>query len=247
LVDEMLPITKKINLGRTLAKGILCETIPAPCAACGIDMPTRDGFCEACHSLLPFVLDDDRCPACGAENDGIFDVCSKCLKEDLRPWMNAVSVMRMEGLGGDLIHRFKYANETSLARPLGSLAASAISQSTIEAELIVPVPLHWSRALSRGYNQTKLLCGILAAKTGIPTRSILRRTRSTPKQASLGREKRKKNLIGAFALCGVESFTGCEILLVDDVFTTGSTLLAAAEVLTDAGVDKISVLTLLRA
>jgi ComF family protein len=243
----MLSIRKKFNIGGRFAKDLLCETLPAPCAACGLEIPIRDGFCEACYSMLPFVLDDDRCPSCGAENDGIFDICSKCLKENPYPWMNAVSVMRMEGLGGDLIHRFKYGNETSLARPLGSLAASAIAKSTIKAELIVPVPLHWSRVLSRGYNQTNLLCGILATKIGIPTHSILRRTRPTPKQASLGRIKRKKNLIGAFTLRNTTSFVESEILLVDDVFTTGSTLLAAAEVLVDAGIEKISVLTLLRA
>lgn len=223
------------------------ETMPAPCATCGVEAPVKHGFCEACHSLLPLILDDDRCPGCGAENDGIFDFCSKCLKEDERPWGKGVTVMRMEGLGSELIHRFKYGSETSLARPLGELAAAAILNSDLEADLIVPVPLHWTRALSRGYNQTRLLCGIISKKTGIPTRSILRRTRATPKQASLGRERRKKNLVGAFAVRSHGCRKSVKILLVDDVFTTGSTLIAAAETLNKAGAAQLSVLTLLRA
>ena len=242
-----IKINDSLSRWEAFGAGFLSETMPAPCAACGVEVPVKHGFCEACHSLLPLIFDDDRCPACGAENDGIFDFCSKCLKEDERPWVNAVAVMRMQGLGSELIHRFKYGNETSLARSLGELAAAAILNSGLDADLIVPVPLHWSRALSRGYNQTRLLCGIISKETGIPMRSILRRTRATPKQASLGRERRKKNLVEAFAVRSQSYCEGRKILLVDDVFTTGSTLIAAAETLNKSGAAQVSILTLVRA
>jgi len=227
---------------------IVDETIPAPCAACGEKSPLESGFCERCQSALPLIKADVRCPACGAENDGIFDICSKCLKEEERVWSNAVALMRMEGLGKNLIHRFKYGNDTFLAKPLGRLAAAALKTLDFDVELIVPIPLHWSRTLLRGYNQTVLFCEVMAKETGIPLRSILKRTRATPKQASLDREGRKKNLLGAFAARrSHEGWMNRKILLVDDVLTTGSTLAEAAETLKHAGIAEINILTLLRA
>ena len=227
---------------------LLKETVPAPCAACGVEKPSISGFCESCHASLPLVLGKDRCPGCGAENDGIFDVCSKCLREDERPWTSALTLMRMEGLGRDLIHRYKYGGDTFLARPLGKLAAETLkSVGTGDFDLITPVPLHWSRALTRGYNQTALLCEVIAKELNIPTRSTLRRIRATPKQAGLGREERKRNLTGAFAARPRKLQKSSTVLLVDDVLTTGSTLAAAATALLEAGVADIRVLTLLRA
>jgi ComF family protein len=226
---------------------IIDETIPAPCAACGIEKPAANGFCAPCLARLPLVLGNERCPACGAENDGIFDVCSKCLKEEERPWNDAIALMRMEGLGKELIHRFKYGNDTFLAKPLGRLAAAALASAGVDFDVIVPVPLHWSRALARGYNQTALLCDVIAKETGKPTVPLLRRKRSTPKQASLNRERRKKNLLGAFAPRTTKKRWGGRILLVDDVMTTGSTLASAADVLMNTGIAELNILVLLRA
>ena len=227
---------------------LLKETVPAPCAACGVEKNSIFGFCESCHAALPLVIGKERCPGCGAENDGIFDVCSKCLREDERPWTNALTLMRMEGLGRDLIHRYKYGGDTFLARPFGKLAAATLESAGMQDfDFIAPVPLHWSRALSRGYNQTALLCEVIAKELNVPTLSPLRRSRATPKQAGLGREERKRNLTGAFAVQPRMLLKGSSVLLIDDVLTTGSTLAAAATALLEVGAANIRILTLLRA
>ena len=190
------------------------------------------------------------CNGCGAENDGIFEICQKCMKEEKRPWNRAFALMRMEGNGKELIHRFKYGGETALARAMGELAAEKImSTGTVkELDCIVPIPLHWRRRVVRGYNQTLLFAGILSKHIGIPVVPILRRVKATPKQAKLDRRKRLTNLDGAFAVRKGKLHNGTRrILLVDDVMTTGTTLSAATQVLLDNGAVKVDVLALLRA
>ncbi len=229
-----------------MLRKILEEINVLPCLNCGEQVVETTGLCSACLKSLPFIL-DPVCPGCGAENDGIFDVCRKCLKEKNRPWQTAFALMRMEGTGQDLIHRLKYGNETAIARSMGELAAGKINKAEITFDCIVPIPLHWTRRTSRGYNQTALFGSVLAKKTDTPLKPLLKRIKATPKQANLDRKKRLKNLTGAFI---VKKKSDCEkrrILLVDDVMTTGTTLSAATQTLLDAGAEEVDVLVLLRA
>jgi competence protein ComFC len=228
-----------------LAKALL-ELNTIPCLNCGENMIDKSSLCNTCFKALPFVLTPD-CPACGSENDGIFDVCPKCLKEEKRPWKKAVAIMRMEGTGQELIHRFKYGNETSIARIMGELSADKIQKKKIDFDCIVPVPLHWTRRLTRGYNQTELFASIIAKQTKKPLTKLLKRVKYTKKQASLERKKRLKNLDGAFAVRKPKNCENRKILLVDDVMTTGTTLSIAAAALLKAGAAEVNVLVLLRA
>jgi competence protein ComFC len=134
---------------------ILREINPGLCLNCSEKTVEKAGLCNSCFNSLPLVL-NPGCPACGAENDGIFEICPKCVKEEKRPWAKAIALMRMEGTGQELIHRFKYGNETAVARLMGELAAERIKKENIEFDFIVPVPLHFTRQLTRGYNQTEL-------------------------------------------------------------------------------------------
>ena len=220
-----------------------------PCLLCGEYIAESAGFCLSCLKSLPFVM-PPLCNGCGAENDGIFEICQKCLKEEKRPWNRAFALMRMEGAGQELIHRFKYGGETALARAMGELASEKIisAEAVKELDCIVPIPLHWRRRVIRGYNQTLLFAGILSKHTGIPVIPILRRVKATPKQAKLDRKNRLRNLDGAFAVRKGKLHDGTRrILLVDDVMTTGTTLSKATQVLLDNGALKIDVLVLLRA
>lgn len=243
LTTQFIPRQKLAKFARMAVS----EFVSFPCPACLRNMPDEkcSGFCAECHGRLPLVK-EPACPGCGAENDGIFDVCGKCLKEDKRSWSKAVALMRMEDYGRELLHRFKYKNDTSLARPLGRLAAGRIASSGMKPDFVVPVPLHWTRTFSRGYNQSRLVSHMISEESGIPMKRILRRTRRTPKQANLSGSERRKNLQGAFSITDGAICRNSIILLVDDVLTTGSTLSAASSVLLENGASEINILILAR-
>ncbi len=237
----------KILMGSVLSpvkllRGIFLKDL---CSGCGFAPgDALTGLCGTCRAAVEEVR-APFCPGCGGTVDTVLDRCRECIKVE-RPWIRAVSLVRMEGTGRELIHKFKYRNETSLARFWGFSAAQKLEEQGIVADFIVPVPLHWARRFSRGYNQTELFARILSNLSGIPLNCILRRKRATGKQAGLGRKERLVNLKGAFSLAGGANCAGSTILLVDDVFTTGSTMSAAAECLLEAGAKEIKILTLAR-
>lgn len=135
-----------------------------------------------------------------------------------------------EGPLRDAIHRLKYGGEPGLSAELGALLARLVAgdlASGIGLDALVPVRLHPRRLRERGYDQARALAGAAAARTGVPVRPALHRLRSGPAQATLGRHDRQANVRGAFAgIAG--SFDGLRIGLIDDVATTGATLLDAA-------------------
>ena len=230
----------------SIFSAIINEIDVSPCVYCGQRMPDKFGFCQECYALIPFIK-EPRCHGCGAENDGIFDMCGKCLKEEKRIWCRAVAIMRMEGTGREMIHRLKYGKETAIARALGNITAEVWRDLIVEADIIVPIPLHWIRQSLRGYNQSELFARILSAEINIPCKNLLKRIKMTSKQASLNREQRKKNLIRAFSVKKEAICRNRTILLLDDVMTTGATLSSAASALLDAGAKNVKVLVLARA
>ncbi len=202
--------------------------------------------CEECRQEIRFI-EPPFCPGCGGENSGIFDLCAFCLKEeDGHLWKNAVSLMHFEGLGRQLVHRFKYQSDTALAKTLGNFASERLLASGIRPDIIVPVPLHWISHILRGYNQSELLASFISRRTGIPVSSALRRRKWTRRQANLGRSERRENIIRAFSVKGIGIFEKRSILIIDDVITTGATLRSAAKTLLGAGAGEINILTLAR-
>ena len=192
-------------------------------------------------------LPERRCPRCGGPADGLLDECRQCqLEEEDRPWRIAVSAFPFEGKPRHWIHEFKYRDKLYLAPFLAECLADAWRKygGGEPVDGIVPVPLHWFRRLTRGYNQTDLLADQLGRRLGIPKISCLRRTRRTRQQAKMNREERRRNILHAFA-CRT-SPEGRRLLLLDDVFTTGSTLKAATEALLEGGAASVSVLTVAR-
>lgn len=113
-------------------------------------------------------------------------------------------------------------------------------------QLVIPVPLHWRRRWQRGYNQSALLAAGVAECLHLPWQNVLRRRVYTPRQAGLSRHDRLRNLRGAFAVCRQAQVKGLSVLLVDDVFTTGSTLAECSRALIQAGVAEVNVLTIAR-
>ena len=159
----------------------------------------------------------------------------------------AYSYGAYEGTLRELIHLLKFRRIETLAAPLGHWLAQALPRER-GYDAIVPVPLHWTRWLTRRFNQSELLAREVSRRTGIPLRLWLQRVKRTPQQAGLTAAKRRRNVAGAFRACVPGSkLAGSRVLLVDDVLTTGATLNAAAWALKRAGAKRITVLTVARA
>jgi ComF family protein len=204
-------------------------------------------LCPQClRSIQP--LHPPLCPHCGTQllhNTP----CRNCRYGALH-----VSMLRVFGsYQGSLrscIHALKYNGQKRLAQPLGSLLVQAYKGYGLQADLIIPVPLHKEREQQRGYNQTALLARQCATELGIALREdILLRHRATPAQASLKARERQHNVADAFAchpLFTTGALSGRTILILDDVCTTGATLEACATPLFAAGARSVCGLVLAR-
>lgn len=204
------------------------------------------GCCADCQAALPFPR--RRCTLCGGQNDGYLDVCRNCMKEGARSWFHGVTAFNYEGCIQEAVWNFKYRGQLYLGRFFARQMANAWREHNeyAEPDAIMPVPLHWRRRLSRGYNQTKILAGLLADILGIPVLDGMRRIRPTGHQAAYDSRQRHVNLRGAFSVKCPDDVRGRDILLLDDVLTTGCTLNEAATVLKAAGAADVSVITIAR-
>jgi ComF family protein len=145
-----------------------------------------------------------------------------------------------------LIHLFKYDGMQPLAEPLGRMLASALPRDQA-FDAIVPMPLHWRRRWSRGFNQSALLAQFLSKRLDAPVVNALTRRKATQPQAGLTNAQRRDNVAHAFRAARGRSVKDLRVLLVDDVLTTGATVSAAAHVLKRGGARRVTVLTVARA
>jgi ComF family protein len=224
------------------AVGALLDLVyPPRCAACG--EPIGAGaFCGVCAEAVDPV--PPGCARCG--QPGPDAECGAC-----RAQPPAFDAVRAGGLLGgplaDAIHALKYRNRPALARPLGAWLASRAPLSGDAA--IVSIPLARGRRIERGYDQAALLADHLARAAGASRRRLpaaLRRVRETPPQVGRTRAERARNVAGAFEASG-GALAGRDVLLVDDVVTTGATADAAAAALRRAGARSVVVVALARA
>lgn len=226
---------------------------PPVCAGCQFSVPAGEDFCDRCAGKAR-PIEAPFCQVCSQGFTGEFPegefTCSNCVDRCFA-FECAVSARRYTELVRDLIGRFKYRDEHYLRRPLGrwlaeTLATDARLRQGPPLDALVPVPLHPRRRRERGYNQAAALCGRLGPQAGLPVWHALRRVRFTEPQARLARTERLENLRGAFAPARRRPVSGAHLLLVDDVFTTGSTVDECARVLRAAGAASVRVLTVAR-
>ena len=228
----------------------LNAVLPPRCLKCGLVVAAQGALCPACWQGLSF-LSPPCCACCGQPFDfdlGPGALCGACTQAT-PAFDRARSVLRYDAASRDLILAFKHADRTSLTPAFAAWLKRAGNELIEDSELIVPVPLHWSRLFSRRYNQAALLAvalGQISGKTVVP--DLLTRRRATQKQGHLGRLARQRNVAGAFVIHPrrLDRVVGKRILLIDDVITTGATVTNCARILRQAGAAAIDVLALAR-
>lgn len=170
--------------------------------------------------------------------------CDAC-REGLTPFDAAYVFGSYDGALRELIRLLKYGKVETVARPLSRLLSRTLPVDE-RFDLVLAMPMHWRKRWTRGFNQAELLAKPVARRMGLKLANNLRRSRYTPPQASLDETHRRKSPENSFRVRRAEQVARKRVLLIDDVFTTGSTLRAAAAALKAAGAAHIAVLTLAR-
>src|SRR4051812_43131940 len=229
---------------RRVAAAAVDFALPPRCPACGTIVPEARNFCFDCWSKLQFLA-DPCCARCGlpfAFGAGAEAECGRCLAEP-PPFDRLRAAVAYGEVARAVALKLKYGGRPGVAETLARFMRRRL-EADAEA-LLVPVPLHRWRIWKRGYNQAALIAGALARSTGRPLAlDLLVRTRATPPLQGLGRRERAEAVRGAFAVreAGKGAVRGREILLIDDVFTSGATAGACARALKRAGAARVGIL-----
>jgi ComF family protein len=214
---------------------------PQWCVGCG-----REGafICSSCYRRLPRIM-PPLCPLCGKpQPSGI--LCPSCI--GWRAEIDGIrSPFQFDGVMHQAIYQLKYGNIRALAAPLAGLLHDYLTENPVPGEALVPVPLHRKRLRERGYNQSGLLARELSRLTGMPVvDDCLIRQRHTPPQAKTPNvDERRSNVTNAFT-CRDQRLRNKQVLLIDDVSTSGATLNACAAALKAAGAASVWGLALAR-
>jgi ComF family protein len=256
-----LPMARRAAalLGTQLIGPVIEALLPADCPGCGESLPgiNRGGVCEPCWSAIAPVA-PPLCPRCGIPLAKRLDarpaanhVCGRCTARP--PAYDGVRcALVFEGPVRALLHLFKFDHRRDLAKPLAAAIVRALPPDAA-FDVVVPVPLHWTRSIGRGYNQAGLLARRIGRARRVRVRSLLVKRRRTRDQAHLSAAERARNLERAFAvgrgpfgIIGSPTLSGLRILLVDDVLTTGATAEGCARALKAAGAASVFVAAVAR-
>ena len=233
---------------RRLSRAVVDAVLPPRCLACGVAVDEPDALCATCWNAMSFLA-APWCAVCGLPFAHPLEagaVCGACAGNPPR-WDRARAVLRYDKHSRRLVLALKY-DRTDVAPALGGWMRRAGAELLDGADMVLPVPLHWTRLVSRRYNQASLLAHAIHAAGGPPVApDWLVRRRRTPSQGRLGPLARARNVRGAFALRRGRSVKGRRIVIVDDVLTTGATVEECARVLRREGAAFVGVLTLARA
>lgn len=220
---------------------------PPACAACGTRTLRHGALCPQCWRGMRFI-ERPYCEVLGIpfhKDQGKGALSPQAIAEP-PPFDRLRSVALHEGAARSLVHALKYRDRTDLAVMMARWMARSAAAELMACDVIIPIPLHWTRLVRRRFNQSAELARHLAhlvKKPMLP--ASLRRTKRTRRQVGLSVNKRTENLRGAFRMAaGRENDVfGKRVVLIDDVYTTGATVCAAARVLRRAGAADITVLS----
>ncbi|NGQ91188.1 ComF family protein [Rhodobacter sp. HX-7-19] len=223
---------------------------PPQCLSCGAEVDTDFALCPACWRDTPFItgLVCDGCgtPLPGEESTAVH--CDDCLTL-ARPWDQGRAALLYRDKGRGFVLSLKHGDRGDLAQPAARWMHRASAPILRPGMIVAPVPLHWLRLLRRRYNQSALISAAFARLAGLDhIPDLLIRARRTPTQDGRDRDGRFRNVTGAIRLHPRHAarIAGREVLLIDDVMTSGATLAAGAEACLAAGASRVSVSVLAR-
>lgn len=224
---------------------------PSSCVSCQQFISGADCLCTKCKKRIKF-LKPPYCQQCSEPFEGQIQhhfSCPNCKKMQLSFNFARAAVVHNKA-SINLVHQLKYGKKTYITEIMAEMMQQAFEKEILLTEhdwLIVPVPMHWLRQSKRGFNQAQLLANSLSKRLELPKKKLLTRSRRTINQANLNRKKRLKNLINAFKLKKTALPKKTNILLIDDVLTTGSTAHQCAKVLKQhPNIETVAVLTFMR-
>ncbi|MDD5190837.1 MAG: ComF family protein, partial [Dehalococcoidales bacterium] len=207
---------------------------PQYCLGCGKE---ESFICSDCSRNLPYIF-CATCPTCGApQTNGV--TCARCLER--HPEIDGIQApFRFEGVIREAIHQLKYQNLRAIAPGLAVFIQEFLEDHPVEADLLVPVPLHPKRLRERGYNQSALLTRELGGLLHLPVdeKSLVRRHYVSPQARTRSVSERFQNVMNLFE-CSPAVVYGKSVIIMDDVTTSGATLNACAAALKKAGAIRV--------
>lgn len=231
---------------RAICLAMLDLVLPAACMKCGNRLASvSDVVCTDCmRSVRRYP--NSGCVKCGAPLDD--EECLMCSEMDYK-FSKARAPYVFDGTVRDMVHDFKY---NAFFAPIDFFTKAMQRLLEVDpafgtADLLTDVPMHTIRHRERGYNQAKMLAQALSKASGIPFVEVVKRRVNTPTQTTLGKTQRGENLRSAFRMRRRADVSGKRVILVDDVFTTGSTANEISSVLLEAGAAEVLILTASRA
>ncbi len=213
------------------------------CICCGsiIDKSRPYSLCDTCLERMHWIT-GRSCAICGKALQDTYtgDICYDCMEEK-HSFDRAFSCVEYGLYERAVIMDFKYSDRAYIGRKLAEAMYDRISCEDISYDIIVPVPVHKSRKNSRGYNQAEIIAKHMSRLSGIPCMSLLVRTRATEAMKNLSIAQRRDNIRGAFEIpeCMTKSVRDRDILLIDDIYTTGATFDECALTLKEAGAKSV--------
>jgi len=231
------------------AKLALDIALPTLCVSC-CDPVDGEGVCANCWAKLSFIA-PPFCPRLGIPfvYDPGPDMLSMEAIANPPAYTRARAAVRYDDVARTLVHALKYQDRTDLAPAMGRWMARAGQELLDDADVLVPVPLHWRRGWSRRYNQSGALARIIERESGVKVAAeALRRIRPTEQQIGLSRPQRASNVQGAFKVAPDRQhlISDRRVVLIDDVLTSGATVDACARALLRAKAAAVDVLVFAR-
>ena len=245
------PIAQSLKLMFQRSSSALMQLVyPPVCAGCGKMTGQPAALCPECWATVRFV-ERPYCEITGMpfDHDRGEGLVSPEAISNPPPYLKARAAVFHDGVARKIVHGLKYSDRADLASMMAAWMARAGRDVIDDSDVIIAVPLHRGRLFSRRYNQSAELARMLGRITGKPfLPGVVHRVRATRQQVGLGLRARQENVRGAFQIKPEQAqrLLGLKVLLVDDVFTTGSTVEAATKVLLRRGAGQVNVLTFAR-